>query len=119
MKIVINTCYGGFSLSAAAMRRYLELKGEPFWEERSGVWLDWLDFYRDPPEVYDRQVLSVHDLARHDPLLVQVVEELGAAANGDYARLEVVEVAGSKYRITENDGVENVETPETIEWISP
>lgn len=116
MKIVINTCHGGFSLSAAAMRRYLELKGEPFWEEVSGMWLD---FYRDPPEVYDRRVLSVHDFARHDPLLVQVVEELGAAANGDYAQLEVVEVAGLKYRITEYDGVENVETPETIEWISP
>ena len=28
MKIVINVCFGGFSLSNKAIKRYLELKGE-------------------------------------------------------------------------------------------
>lgn len=29
MKVVINACFGGFSLSALATKRYFELKGRP------------------------------------------------------------------------------------------
>ena len=28
MKLVINSCYGGFHLSPKALKRYLELKGK-------------------------------------------------------------------------------------------
>jgi hypothetical protein len=41
---------------------------------------------------------------------VQAVEELGDAANGDYAKLNVVEIPdGVDYEISEYNGVERVD----------
>ena len=83
MKIVINTCYGGFGLSDAAKERYVELTGSA-------------------PK-------SWYDLERNDKALVQTVEELGALANGPDSKLEVVEVeSGVWYRINECEGSEEV-----------
>lgn len=81
-KIVINVRHGGFGLSETAELKYLELSGQPLAEFR------W-------------------EIAREDPHLVQVVEELGAAANGPYAELKVVEVPdGVEWTIHEYDGCE-------------
>ena len=89
-KIVINRCHGGFSLSPAGEARYWELGGT-------------VEFTRDIP--------------RHDPRLVQVVEELGDEADGRCAELEVVEVESDRYRVVEYDGAEHAETPDSIEWV--
>lgn len=91
-KVVINASYGGFGLSDEA----LKLLG----------YEDQLEYKFDD----DRP-------SRHDPHLVEVVEKLGDAANGMHADLEIVEVEGNRYRICEYDGLEWVETPESIEWI--
>jgi len=89
-KIVYNGCYGGFSLSLAAWERYIELGGEA-------------DNDRDIP--------------RTDPILVQVVEELGERANGLCAELYIDDLTvGTKYRIREYDGLEYIETEEDIKW---
>lgn len=49
------------------------------------------------------------NLDRDDPDLVAVVEELGAAADGGYAKLAVVEVPdGVSWHIHEYDGTEHV-----------
>lgn len=113
-KIVINTCFGGFGLSQEALARLREL-GSPYvgeWaaeELKIGGWPDgplYLDSYTN-----DREI------PRHDPLLVQVVEELGSRANGNYAQLRVVEIPGALYRVSEYDGREHVETPEKLNWI--
>lgn len=49
------------------------------------------------------------DAFRADPRLVQVVEELGAAANGGFAKLEVVTIPdGVDWEIDEYDGSETV-----------
>lgn len=56
-------------------------------------------------------------LPRHDPRLVAVVEELGAAASGFCAKLEVEEISGRLYRVTEYDGYESVEVPDSLEWV--
>ena len=89
-KIVYNGCYGGFSLSLAAWERYIELGGE---------------------------VDVAHDIPRTDPILVQVVEELGERANGLCAELHIDDLAvGTKYRIREYDGLEYIETEEDIKW---
>ncbi len=99
MKIVINTYFGGFSLS----RKAIELarkKGAEWALENSLHTLlvedDW-DYYF--PEV-----------ERNDPILVDVVEELGEEANGNSATLGIVEIPDDVEWIIEED--------EGREWVS-
>lgn len=97
-RIVYNACYGGFSLSDAAIERYAELKGEaPLKEDK------WYEYRRDIP--------------RHDPLLAQVVEELADASWGPFAELAICELPpGTKYRIDEHDGYECVMPIDSYRW---
>lgn len=82
MKVVINKCYGGFGLSDAA-KKMLGIK---------------YDFEYDEDE------------KRADPKLVEVVEKLGAAANGPFSRLVVVEIPDDiNWAISEYDGIERIE----------
>jgi hypothetical protein len=86
VKVVINVCYGGASLSDKAMALL---------KERAPA-RDW-DFYNIP---LDR---------RTDPELVRVVEELGGAADGAHAKLKVVEIPdGVEFDIDEYDGIESI-----------
>ena len=90
-KVVINSCYGGFGLSDKAIARLKELGLEFRWE---------------------------HDIPRHHPLLVQVVEELEDEASGTYAKLEVVEIYSKLYQVTEYDGFEGIKTPsDHVDWV--
>lgn len=102
-KVVINSCYGGFSLSKKAMERLEEL----------GVKDEYYEENKNNSATFDD--MWYPSIKRSDPRLVQVVEELGDEASGACAKLEVVEVNG-KYRITEYDGWESIETPDDIEW---
>ena len=137
-KVVYNACYGGFNLSREACKRYWELQGKEVWiEDREfmdmfTVWLvppekrvvkrEWNTMTRDEQLAYNKQYKEQtwddNGVDRHDPILVQVVEELGDKANGMCAQLAIEEVSGS-YRIDEYDGFESVETPESYEWITP
>jgi hypothetical protein len=50
-------------------------------------------------------------------VLVQVVEELGAEANGECAHLRISDLPpGTLYRIDEYDGYESVATNDSYEW---
>ena len=118
-KVVINNCFGGFELSDKAMQRYCELKGiKVYPEDRDGFMVFWLS----PPtgdenEDVDRDTINNWNLNRDDPSLVQVVEELGEDANGDFAALGIVDIPpGTKYRIVEYDGNESIETADDINW---
>ena len=83
MKIVINTCFGGFGLSDEALARYNELAGTK--------------------EEYHWQI------ERNDPFLVQVIEELGNKAAGKYAELKIVDIPEDvDWYIDEYDGNESV-----------
>jgi hypothetical protein len=83
-KIVVNRCFGGFSLSKEA---YEEL----------GLEWDGYGFAYDD------------DDKRDDPKLVEVVERLGAKADGRYADLKVVEIPDDvEWTIEEYDGSEHV-----------
>jgi hypothetical protein len=132
-KVVYNNCYGGFNLSKEACQRYWELQGKEVWIEDGIVWLvppeervkkqkKWhsmtMDERRDYNEKYSKQTWYDRDVDRHDPILVQVVEELGAKANGMCASLAIDEVHGP-YRIDEYDGNESVETADSYDWITP
>lgn len=93
-KIVYNACYGGFSLSEAAVARGRVISGIPTWGDWSG-----------------------RNLSRTDPVLIQVIEELGKAADGRRANLVIVELPpGTEYRIEEYDGLESVETKDSYVW---
>jgi hypothetical protein len=97
-KIVYNACYGGFGLSEAAILRYAEITGAKGFS------------------VYDIDS-PVYDIERTDPALVQVVEELGEAANGRSAALRIAELpAGTLYRIDKYDGSETVMTQDDYNW---
>ena len=139
MKIVINACHGGFSLSDKAIYRYAELKGltlypevdrfmtRYYWtvpeDKREGI-LSTEDFARASTEeriksnaLHSALVLYDRDIKRTDPALVQVVEELGSEANGRCARLVVIDIlTGTYYRIDEYDGYESIEEREDIDW---
>ena len=103
MKVVINRCYGGFSLSDEAKELYLNKKELKFTKEKGEYFsLCGYDYIIEGQEHwYDR------DIERHDPILVEVVEELGDKANGRCAELDVIEIPdGVDYEVQEYDGKE-------------
>ena len=90
-KVVINRKYGVFALSRAGILLYEKLSDRTFDE---------------------------FEVKRHDPFLIQVVEQLGTKANADeYTDLDIVNITGNKYKIDEYDGAEKVITPESIKWV--
>lgn len=91
-KVVYNACFGGFGLSEVA-QNWMREHGHPEYAER-----------------YPK-------IERHNPLLVQCVEELGALVNTEYSDLCVEDIEGNKYWIENYDGLETVYTPENTEWI--
>ena len=92
-KVVYNAGFGGFNLSNKALDRMVELG-------------------------YVGLELNSNESPRHHPILVQVVEELGDKASGDYSILAIVEVYGP-YRIDEYDGSESVMTVGDYDWVTP
>lgn len=107
-KVVYNACFGGFGLSALAVVGMADLghEGAQAAIEAGGEG--------------DNNALGRfgYDICRHDPILVQVVEELGPKlAGGDYAKLYVHELVGNRYVIDDYDGNETVVEPEDMTWV--
>lgn len=110
-KVVYNNCFGGFSLSKKAGEWLLEHNiEEPYKSDIE----DNIHNINDPESI----VNSIYtEIPRHHPLLVQCVEELGRAANGECAELNIEEIYDDIYKINEYDGNETVETQDTIDWV--
>ena len=110
-KVVINVCFGGFHLSDAACARLIEL-GARYVRAATPA--------ETAESIFEHKYLVADDeIPRHDPLLIQVVEELGSeAASGDYSELQVVTIEGNQYRIGEHDGAESVYTPSLQYWVT-
>ena len=90
MKVVLNKCYGGFSLSKQAYEM-LGLKWDRFGYE-----------YCNYGE-------------RTNPKLVRVVEALGDDASGELADLRVVEIPDDvEWEIDDYDGYEEVIAPRKV-----
>jgi hypothetical protein len=135
-KIAYNGSYGGFGLSEKAIDRYVELKGIKLYKDKEGGYGVWTpNYYTVPVEEYlqiaeeddktgnyersNAVYFPVYEIYenRTDPILIQVIEELGADANGLDADLRIAELtAGTKYHISEYDGMENVMTPDDYKW---
>lgn len=105
MKIVINTRFGSFGLSRKALELYSVLKyGDNFVEE--SPYYMYIHIQADDVIVYDDCI------ERDDPLLVQVVEELGEQSWGKFSKLVIKEIPdGSEWTIEEHDGFESVRKP--------
>jgi hypothetical protein len=83
MKIVINTCHGGFGLSDPALEKYFRRKN-----------------------ILDED-FCVDSILRNDPVLVEIVEEMGSSANGKFSDLKIVEVPDDvNWFIDDYDGYE-------------
>jgi hypothetical protein len=123
-KVVINKCFGGFSLSREAileldrlgcphvkrvpLSQFAQFKmAKGSMEEAKRLAEELFGF----PVVGDEVIEQSHrGRERACPVLVEVVERLGDRANTKYSELKVVEVpADVEWEIEEYDGVEAVE----------
>ena len=101
-KVVINDHYGGYSLSIKAVEKlaeYGDKKAKKLLKDGKNGSNLYYDFKN-----------------RSNKNLIKVVEELGKKASGTHAELKVIKVKSDKYRICEYDGLEWVETPNSIKW---
>lgn len=106
MEVVLNKCYGGFSLSQEACRKLISLgmnfykKGEkadynhPYVAEDNGKYL----YYCDGKDI---------GKSRTNPLLIKVIKEMGKKAWGQCAKLEIVNL-DVNLEIDSFDGMESV-----------
>ena len=112
MKIAINTCYGGFSLSPKAEYEVLKRMGyaniKYLNSDEVEVPLDsteWsCNFYSN-----EEYVSMSRTDDRTNPHLIAVIEEMGEEADGDYAQLEIIEIPDDvDWYIDYYDGMETI-----------
>ena len=130
-EIVINACYGGFSLSYEGVMLYAKLAGFKLYAFTNamdkeghldfshfvpydGGTKEWMVHYSKKPlntdgTYVDNAYFSDRDIPRDDKNLITTVKQLGEKANGSCAKLKVIEIpAGVKWEIEEYDGNEHV-----------
>lgn len=106
MKVVINAEYGGYHLSDAVLKMYLTLTDTPYETSyQSG------DYYDHDCIVVDGNPFTEDWIRRDDPVLVELLEDIGYLQYG----LEIIEIPDfAKYSIGEYDGKEWIEST----WIN-
>lgn len=130
MKIILNKCFGGFDVSKEAYMLYAKKKGLNLYQYAS----DFTNFKKciykktndetlfknyfikdmgDNIEInnedYKKYNLYLDDEHRLDPILIEVIEELGDKASGRFGSLKVVEIPDNcYYKIDEYDGIETI-----------
>ena len=133
MKVVINDCHGGFGLSTKALDRYIELTGMKLYSHKDDTF-GYTSYYYVPYEEYEKVHKNdmtktewegkeeglgrykdsnelcwsgPRNIKRNDPLLIQVIEELGKDANTRYSELKIVEIPDDvEWMVEEYDGAE-------------
>ncbi len=118
-KIVYNGTYGGFGLSDKAIDLYLQLKNIPYVRGTDGRYSYYYTYETTEQAKTGKggRRFDDCDIPRDDVTLVAVVEQLGAEANGNSAKLKIVDLpAGTRYFIDEYDGFESVQTEDSIKW---
>jgi hypothetical protein len=133
MKLVVNKCFGGFSLSMFGEKEYLKRKGKKafFYRKTKYTHSDKVDEYsklkdtnentmffhcftKDLGESFSKwpkklESFSGRDIKRDDQDLIAIVEKHGAKINGQCAKLEIIEIPdGVDYQIDDYDGLESV-----------
>ena len=89
MKIVLNDCYGGFSVSDEFLNHYGIPKKEKY------------------------------NISRYDKRLIEYIETYGSeVASGRSADLIIVDIpAGTHYLIDEYDGIESIVYRDKMHWL--
>lgn len=130
MKIILNKCYGGFDVSKEAYMLYAKKKELELYQYTSDFnnfkkciykktndevlfknyfTKDMGDNIEINNEDYKKYNLYLDDKHRQDPILIEVVEELGDKASGRFGELKVIEIPDNCYYIIdEYDGVETI-----------
>jgi len=86
MKVVINSCFGGFRLSQKALLLFKQYKA-------------------------DRGLVWSYNFERNDPILIEVVEELGIKEASDalFSSLRIIEIPDDiEWLVEDFDGLEHV-----------
>ena len=138
-KVILNKDYGGFQVSAKAHKLYAERLGKELFYyigeyiKPNVVYkkVSYEDFikkntlfyfysFKDLGDNISKDIvredcdceLYLDEQYREDPLLIQIVEELGEEASGYAGTLKVVEIpdelANGNYMIDEYDGIETL-----------
>lgn len=134
-KVVVNRCYGGFGLSPKALVRVAEKLGRECYfarhirefssdyskitlekfeivpAEQADMWTHAFSISDAEKAIKNWNEYAIPDFQedRSNPILVEVVEELGEEADGDCAKLEVVQIPDDvDWYIDEYDGMEHV-----------
>jgi hypothetical protein len=92
--VLINDCYGGWNPSDAARKLYIARMME-----------------RNPEGEYDEH-MTLDYVLRHDPTLVEIYHELGAAFDGVCCKTTATKIPkqfAKYYKIREYDGMEGIE----------
>lgn len=104
-EIVINQCYGGFSLSVEAMEYCAKLKN---FKLTPCVGNDKDTFYIEGFSEDNKYYSPYYfNNKRDDPDLIKTVKDLKNKANGKYSALAIIEIPDNvEYTIEEYDGIE-------------
>ena len=119
-RIVINGSYGGYNLSHEAIMLYAKKKGIEIYmfkrdetdrqkfiltNDEPKSWMDERNYFTKP--IHDYKYFFIP--ARDDPILVEVVEELGRNAHENGCELKIVEIPWYvRWDIHNYDGLESV-----------
>ena len=132
-EVIINNCFGGFSLSHEGVMEYAKTKGiklYPFIDKRNpdgslqsyeskafepytNQTDTWMIYYTTKPlknGKYDEDAwFSERDIDRDDPDLIKTVRKLRKKANGSCAELKIIKIPSDvEYEIDEYDGLESI-----------
>ena len=103
-KIVINKCFGGFSISLEAAK-FMAKRGNKQAKEEIKIYekeKQWFGFG------YSNQYKEQY--SRTDPDLILVIETLKDKASGNGSKLTIVKIPNNiEWEITEYDGIEKIE----------
>jgi len=127
MKIVINKCFGGFSISKKCAE-YMAKRGNKKAIEELKEWnqrREWIEYYKKngefPKDASGIEFLKIEAKYQKEPTfygyyydrddkdLINAVDDLGKEASGEWASLKVVEIPdGVQWEIDDYDGLESI-----------
>jgi len=120
MEVVINKCFGGFSLSLEAIERCLQLGMTATYilDETNDLENPDAEFFLNEDYVEGNKYSTkyfgnkCHNLSfRINPILLQVIRELGIKANGSGSALSIIDIPFNNengWYIDEYDGHETI-----------